>query len=83
LAHEVFWKKSVSKDFKKIVEERRRELFNKIEEKLSRSPTSGEKLHGKFEGLYKITIGDYRVIYEIASKGPVVLRVRHRRNAYR
>jgi len=83
LAYEVFWKKSVSKDLKKIAEERRRQLFNKIEGRLSRSPTSGEKLHGKFEGLYKITIGDYRVFYEIASKGPVVLRVRHRRNAYR
>ena len=83
MAHKVIWKKSVSKDFKEITEKLRGKLFAKIEKELSKQPTQGEKLRGKFAGLYKCRIGDYRVIYTITPQGVLVLRVRHRKNAYK
>jgi len=83
LAHKVIWKKSVSKDFKEIAEKLRGKLFAKIEKELSKKHPPGEKLRGKFEGLYKCRIGDYRVIYTITPQGVLVLRVRHRKNAYK
>jgi len=83
LAHEVFWKKSVSKDIKRITQEQQDKLINKIEKTLSKKVKQGEKLKGKFEGLYKLRIGDYRVIYTFIPKGVLVLRLRHRKNAYK
>jgi mRNA interferase RelE/StbE len=55
-------------------------------EKLSeepRPPTAG-KLSGH-EDIYRIRVGDYRVVYEIEDEGLVVLvlRVAHRKDAYR
>lgn len=83
MAHEVFWKKSVSKDIKRITQEQQDKLINKIEKTLSKKVKQGEKLKGKFEGLYKLRIGDYRVIYTFIPKGVLVLRLRHRKNAYK
>ena len=40
-------------------------------------------LTGKFSGLRKVRIGDYRVIYTIFENTALVLRVSHRRDACR
>ena len=47
-------------------------------------PTQAVKLKGS-EGLYRIRVGDYRVIYEVDAEARSVLihYVRHRREAYR
>jgi addiction module RelE/StbE family toxin len=81
--HKVNWKKSVLKDLKKIKVDLQDKLVGKIEEDLSKNATHGEKLHGKFEGLYRRRIWEYRVIYAITPRGVLVLRVRHRRDAYK
>jgi mRNA-degrading endonuclease RelE of RelBE toxin-antitoxin system len=45
---------------------------------LGDNPRTGEALHGEFEGLYKLRVGDYRVIYAMIEEGVLVLRIRHR-----
>jgi mRNA interferase RelE/StbE len=47
-------------------------------------PSGCRKLHGS-ERTYRLRVGDYRVIYEVwqARLVIVVVRVRHRREAYR
>ena len=45
-----------------------------------------KKLHGKYEGLLRLRVGDWRVIFEVKRKDVVVLKVikvEHRREAYR
>jgi mRNA interferase RelE/StbE len=45
---------------------------------------AGDRLHGEWEGDWKLRSGEYRVIYRIMDRGVVeVLYVRHRREAYR
>ncbi|MEE9567521.1 MAG: type II toxin-antitoxin system mRNA interferase toxin, RelE/StbE family, partial [Desulfobacteria bacterium] len=39
-------------------------------------------LTGKFAGLRKLRIGDYRVIYTIIEDTALILRISHRREAY-
>ena len=48
-------------------------------------PEGARKLQGSTEPLYRIRTGDYRVIYEVQDDRLIVLvvRVRHRREAYR
>ncbi len=47
-------------------------------------PSGSEKLEG-LEGLYRVRVGDYRVLYMVDTKQHVVTiaKLRHRREAYR
>jgi mRNA interferase RelE/StbE len=49
---------------------------------LAGNPRSGDQLHGDFEGLFKLRVGDYRVIYALVGQDVLVLRIRHRSKAY-
>jgi len=53
-----------------------------LEEALGEDPNAGSPLKGKYHGLYKYRVGDYRVIYAKTVKGVLVLRIRHRGKAY-
>ena len=54
-------------------------------DRLAESPHLGTTLKGDLRGLRRIRVGDYRVIYEVQDSVLVVLvvRVAHRRDAYR
>ena len=39
-------------------------------------------MHGEFRGLFKLRVGEYRVVYTISGDNVVVLRVRHRAKVY-
>lgn len=48
-------------------------------------PPGARKLHGSGRDDYRIRVADYRILYEVDDTARVVriLRVRHRREAYR
>ena len=48
-------------------------------------PVGCKPLAGELAGLFRVRVGDYRIIYQIQDDMLVVLviRVRHRKNAYR
>lgn len=51
---------------------------------LIEDPRTGDRLHGDWEGYWKLRAGDYRIIYRIANADTIVIQyVRHRREAYR
>ena len=54
---------------------------------LTRYGDSGEgdirALSGDWDGYYRLRVGDFRVIFQIAPEGIVVVRVRHRSDVYR
>ena len=71
------------RDIKKLSPEARRRVELSIDE-LFDDVRAGDKLHGEWEGYWKLRAGDYRVIYEIKNKNSVGIQyVRHRRRAYR
>ncbi|MCX5975926.1 MAG: type II toxin-antitoxin system RelE/ParE family toxin [Coprothermobacterota bacterium] len=45
-------------------------------------PESFPGLKGRFRGLRKIRVGDYRVIFAVFGQDVHVLRICHRRDAY-
>ena len=83
MAVKVLYKSSVRHDLKQIDPKNVNRLLRQIRSILSQDPRSGEVLHGEFGGLYKLRIGDYRVIYALVDDGVLVLRIRHRSKAYR
>lgn len=48
-------------------------------------PAGVKPLRGKSQGLMRIRVGDYRVIYRVddAERGGTVIRIAHRRDVYR
>jgi mRNA interferase RelE/StbE len=83
LASKVHYKASVEKDLRKLSNDDVKRVLNKLERELRADPDSGEPLTGKFKGLRRLRVGDYRVIYTKTTDGVLVLRISHRKEAYK
>ncbi len=83
MASKVFYKASVEHDLKKIDRPLVEHILSKLEQVLSAHPRAGKPLHGELEGLMSYRVGDYRIRYSVIAGGVLILRIRHRREAYR
>jgi len=83
LAFNIGYKKSVERDLKKLPKAEARRVLDQIEEELSRKADACPVLKGRFAGLRKFRIGDYRVIYAILGDDVIVLRIGHRKDVYK
>ncbi len=79
----VEYKASVEKDLRKLSPTAAARLLQKLERALVSEGQTGESLSGEFAGLYRLRVGDYRVIYVRTDEGYLVLRIGHRREVYR
>lgn len=77
------FKKSVARDFKNIDKDSVDRILKKIEAELPEKAESFPVLTGKFSGLRKFRIGNYRVIYSIIGDTALVVRISLRRESYR
>ena len=83
MSYKIAFKKSVARDLKKIDKDLADRILKKIEDELPEKAESFPVLTGKFSGLRKFRVGDYRVVYFIMEDTALILRIRHRREAYR
>jgi mRNA interferase RelE/StbE len=83
--YEIEFQPSVRKDLRKLSPDNASRILPKIEELATDPfPPQSTKLKGS-EHLYRIRVGDYRIVYAV---DPVILKiliyyVRHRREVYR
>ncbi len=83
MEYNIVYKSSVKKDLKKIDNKELLKIFGEIEKILKSKPLKGKELKGEFEGLLSYRIGSYRVIYTILGSTILVLRISHRKDAYK
>jgi len=83
LSYKIAFKKSVSRDLRKIDKVEAERILSKIEEQLPDKADNFPSLTGKFAGLRRFRVGDYRVIYTIIGDTALILRISHRRESYR
>ena len=83
MSYKIAFKKSVARDLKKIDSVQADTILRKIEKELPLKAETFPMLTGKFSGLRKFRVGDYRVIYSIIGETALILRISHRREAYR
>lgn len=83
MSYKIAFKKSVSRDLKKIEKDQAERILAKIEEQLPDKADNFPSLTGKFAGLRRFRVGDYRVIYAIIEDTALILRISHRRESYR
>ena len=83
MSFKIAFKKSVARDLKRINKDQADRILQKIENELPEKAKSFPTLSGKFSGLRKFRVGDYRVIYSIIGDTALILRISHRREVYR
>ena len=83
MSFKIAFKKSVARDLKRLDKDQADRILKKIEEELPDKAQAFPLLSGKFSGLRKFRVGDYRAIYSIIGDTALILRISHRREAYR
>ena len=84
-SYSLLFKPSVGKDLRAIPKAVTKRLWLKLEALADEPvPANSVKL-GSAEALYRIRVGDYRVIYGVdhSTKQVIVHYIRHRKDAYR
>ena len=82
--YRVLYKPSVERDLRRIPKEVLRRVLAAAEQLADDPfPRQASKLSGA-ERLYRVRVGAYRIVYEVATKAKVVTvyYIRHRRTAY-
>ena len=78
MSYKIVFKRPVSRDLKKIDKKQADIILKKIEKHLPERADNSPALTGKFAGLRKFQIGNYRVIFTILEDTVITLRISHR-----
>lgn len=84
-SYEIQWKQSAERDLRSIDRQQIPRIIKTIESlAVNPFPTQCIKLQGT-ERLYRIRVGDYRVIYQVDTETKIVViyYIHHRKKAYR
>ena len=83
----VFYTSSSRKDLKKIESKDAQKIVKTIFKYTNKNPLEkSKKLSGRFDGLYRYRIGEYRVIFQYENKElyiVTILKIKHRKDIYR
>ena len=83
MAARVDYKASVAKDLQGLGQTTAERILRKVERALASEGHHGKSLSREFAGLFRLQVGDYRVIYARTDEGYLVLRIGHRREVRR
>ncbi len=83
MAFNIVYKKSVQRDLSKLSKAEAGRILIRLEKDLVEKADSYPALKGRFRGLRKYRIGDYRVVFAIVESEVQILRIEYRRDIYR
>ena len=83
LASEVYYKSSVLHELKKLDVRTRKRIVDALEKTLRENPEAGSAMKGQFSGLFRLRVGEYRIIYTRIKDGVLILRIGQRKNIYK
>jgi mRNA interferase RelE/StbE len=81
---EVKYTEQAFKDIQKLNQKDKDRILDAVKI-LNTCPLTGKPLQAQFKGKYSLRVGNLRIIYIINSEGKliIVLKIKHRREAYR
>lgn len=85
MAYELQFKPSAARQFKKLDREMQKRIARRLDALVTEPlPPDAKKLQAELD-LYRIRVGDYRLIYQLRNKQLLILvvAVGHRRDIYR
>lgn len=77
MAVKVEYKASVAKDLRRLDRSTVLRVLGRIEKALVSEGKKGEPLAGEFAGMFRLRVGEHRVIYARTDEGYLGLRVGH------
>ena len=83
MTYRLEFKKSVARDLRRLDQAEAGRVLSKLAAELPHRAESCPELTGKFAGLRKFRVGEYRVIFAILGESVLVTRIAHRRDVYR
>ena len=83
MRYRITFKKSVSRDLRRLGKTEADRVLRALASQLPVAADACPELKGKFAGLRKFRVGDYRVIFAVIGDSVLVTRVGHRRDVYR
>ena len=83
LLYNILYKKSMERDLRALSKTIALKLLDQIEKKLADHPENYPGLKGRFHGLRRMRVGDYRVIFAVFGQDVHILRICHCKDAYR
>nr|VFJ95747.1 MAG: mRNA interferase RelE/StbE [Candidatus Kentron sp. LFY] len=83
MAYRITFKKSVARDLRRIGRTEAERVLSVLAKELPRNATLCPELKGKFAGLRKFRVGNYRIIFAIMDDSVLVTRIGHRRDVYK
>lgn len=83
MPEKIEYKKSVLRDPKRVGMPEIKRIILNLEKTLKENPYEGTPPKGEFEGLFKLRIRDYRIIYAKTREGVLILRIGHRGKIYK
>ncbi len=77
--------KSAARDYKEIKEPYRTNITKHIEslKQQGLNNTNIKMLTGEFAGMYRLRVGNYRIIFEIDDKFITIIAILHRKEVYK
>ncbi len=83
--YKIQWKRSAKKELKKLDQQIIIRILQSIQDLAANPYPSGSKKLIGSDSIYRIRVGDYRIIYDIQSSVLVIeiVKVGHRREIYR
>jgi len=83
VAYNVEFREVVWEDLEALPRNIRERILRAIAQRLTTAPTHyGVKLRQALSELWKLRVGDYRVVYDITGNHVTVWAVRHRKDVY-
>jgi len=82
LAYDVKIAASAIRDLKQIDKHESGKILFSATERLSKNPESCKMLTGKFKGLRRLRVGNFRVIFAIFDTEVKILRIGHHKDVY-
>jgi mRNA interferase RelE/StbE len=83
LAYRIAFKKSVSRDLRKLGKAEADRVLTKLASELPEKADLCLDLKGKFAGLRRLRVGDYRVLFAVIADTVLVTRIGHRKSVYK
>ena len=83
MAYRLQFKKSVARDLRRLDRAEADRVLTKLAEELPHCADACPELAGRFAGLRRFRVGDYRVLFAILGDTVLVTRIAHRGEAYR
>jgi len=79
---QIVLKKSAEKDLDKLRGKVFESVAKKIKELENFPNVSNVKKLTKFDPKYRLRVGSYRVLFDVAKEKIIICRIKHRKNAY-